>query len=232
MVILKRAGDIPVQDRHIKALLYGQPGAGKTWGASQAPSPAILLTERNGLETVIESNPDAMIYQAETMKDVRDFWRDAQSGQLAKAGIRSVVVDSLTEIQRLMKIEIEESNGTEDFSIKDWGTLTEGMRRFVRGMRDLNYHVVCTALAQHDIEEATGIRWICPSFQGRKLPHEIAQYFNVVAYVYTQKEKEGDGVKHLATFTGGARYVTKRCGVLTGVVSTDVGKWIEHLTKK
>ena len=46
---------------YIKALVYGESGAGKSFLAATAPKPLILLTEINGQASIMHSNPDADI---------------------------------------------------------------------------------------------------------------------------------------------------------------------------
>ena len=58
----KRAADVGTA--HLKVLLYGDSGVGKTWTASTAPDPVYLLTEPNGLPTIMAANPGAVVVDA------------------------------------------------------------------------------------------------------------------------------------------------------------------------
>ena len=149
MVSFERAGDMSGDRMHYKILLWGNSGAGKSWAAASSGGGDvfILATERNALQSIKHSNPDARVLYAGDVAGVRDVLKAAMTGELAEAGARVLVIDSLTEVQRLIKDEIIASKGGADLTIQDWGTLTEKMRRLLRTIRDLPFHVVCTALA-------------------------------------------------------------------------------------
>ena len=213
-------------------LLFGDPGAGKTHACSTAPAPFVVLTERNGLTTIKRANPDAVVAIVTSASDLRDVMRLAVDGSLP-AGSRTLVVDSLSEVQRLFKDEIMTGKGAgEKFSLQDWGTLTDKMRRFVRTLRDVPYSVVATALAESQVSEADSVRYVRPAFEGKKTSTEMAQYFNGVAYLFKRMSKDDQGkdvALHRAMFDGPSNYVTKACHPLAGVMETDVGQWFALL---
>ena len=215
----------------MKILLYGQSGAGKSWAASSCPKPAVLLTERNGLQSIRHSNPEAKVAYCSNANDVRDFIVAAMKGELSEAGCESIVVDSLTEIQRLFADEILGSKGEENatMSLQDWGILTDKMRRFMRVMRDIDMNVVCTALVEHQPDEASGSVRVFPAFQGKKLAGEVAQYFNVVGYVFKKEGKDSDGnraIEHRIMLDGPSRYLCKPCYPLGGIREPDLAVWV------
>jgi hypothetical protein len=212
---------------YYKILVYGHSGAGKTWLASSAPNPIVLLTEQNGVQSVRMSNPDARFAYTSNIQDVRDLLKAAQSRALGTDAdpVDTIVIDGLTEIQRLFKDEMLRERGGEEFSIPMWGELTEKMRRLLRLLRDLPYHVVCTALAETEMEGET--RHVFPAFQGRKLYDEVMQYFNAVGYCY--KQPKGDGIEHVAMFDGPSRFAAKNCHPLKGTRSGPVTGWITEL---
>jgi len=228
-LVLQRAGDMG-ELVHVKILLHGNSGAGKTWASTTAPNPYFLLTEANGLPTIRQANPDAIVVHATNMNVVREFFTEAMSGGLPDC--KTIVVDSLTEIQRMMRDEIMVGRENyADFSMKDWGELTERMRRFVRLLRDLPYHVVATALASVT-EDDEGTRHIIPQFQGRAIPNEIAGYFSVVGYVF-KREVENEGgekeILHRIMVEGPSRILCKPCAPLTGIVEGDMSDWIQQI---
>jgi hypothetical protein len=232
-----RVGEMATQEVKVKALLYGDSGAGKTHTASTAPRPCYLLTEANGLPTIRAANPDAVVVQANDMDTVRAFFKAAMDGTLAKeTGCQTIVLDSLTELQRMLRDEIVASRkgqvGGEAFSLQDWGTLTDRMRKLVRTVRDLPFHVVCIALAASENDEATGQRYTQPSFDGRKLPNEIAGYFSLVGYVYRERSKAEDGtvsVAHRVLLQGPPSLLTKALPGLDPVEQPNVTAWLAKL---
>ena len=104
---------MPADDVRLKLLLYGDSGTGKTWTASTAPVPcSVLLTEPNGLPNDPEPRAlDAVVVQADEghggMDTVRAFLRAAKDGTLQReTGAQTVVLDSLDELQRMIRDEI------------------------------------------------------------------------------------------------------------------------------
>ena len=105
-----------VQGLLMKLLLFGDSGAGKTHTSVTAPKPCVLLTEPNGLLSIQASNPDAYVIdvmriaaegESKPMDVVRLFFRAAMDGTLkAETGAETVVIDSLTELQRMLRDEI------------------------------------------------------------------------------------------------------------------------------
>jgi len=232
MVNFQRAGDIKSESLHILFLLYGEPGTGKTHGASKAPRPLVLLTERNGLTTIRRSNPDAITVEVTNTSDLRDVMKLAVRGELPDDR-RTLVVDSLTEVQRLFHDEIMSKKPPGGlFTLQDWGTLAEKMRRFMRTLRDIPYHVVATALAETITTEDAGTR-IRPQFDGKKTGSEVAQYFNGVGYVFKRIMTDDAGQKtvlHQVMFDGPTQYTTKPCHPVAGIVEPNVDEWFAILS--
>ena len=75
--------------------------------------------------------------------------------------------------------------------LKDWGTLANEMFRYIRAIRDLPCHVVCTALQDSYLEEESGARYVQPSFEGKKTVSVISQFFNAVGLLYKRRGEEG-----------------------------------------
>lgn len=212
----------------ISVLLYGDPGAGKTHLAATSKEPIVLLTEANGRDTIRRSNPDALVFVADTAEAVRSFMRAGLSGEFAAAGRKTVVIDSLTEVQRLFADEIMSSKPKDNrrMELQDWGLLTTRMRGFCRTVRSMPLDVVATCLAEHTVEDDRGVIWTKPAFQGKKLAAEVAQYFNAVGFAYKRDRpagaKEEDVQRtdlHAVDFDPGRRVLSKSHGPLSGVIS-------------
>lgn len=227
----KRGRDERTEELFYKILLYGESGAGKTWlAATSGPGTIVVLTERNGEQSVRLANPDARYVVVGTIGEVREILRAAQADLLSSEEdpVTTIVFDGLTEIQRLFKDEmlaIKKSNGEAEptMSVADWGDLTEAMRRFLRFIRDLPVNVVCTALAESEMEGET--RHVFPAFQGKKLYSEVMQFFNAVGYVYRKGPEE-----HVAMFDGPSRFSCKPSFPLRGTRPGPVVDWLAELS--
>lgn len=215
-----------------KILIYGNSGAGKTWMAASAPRPLVLLTEQNGEQSTRLSNPDARYVVVSTIAEVREIVALAMHGELGtpEDPVESLVIDGLTEVQRLFKDEMI-ANPTPggpvlEMSIPMWGELTEKMRRLLRTLRALDMHVVCTALAESEMEGEK--RHIFPAFQGKKLYDEVMQYFNAVGFVEKVVDPKG-GIQNVANFDTVSRIAAKNCHPIRGVRPGPVSAWLHEL---
>ena len=211
---------------HIKALIFGDSGAGKSYLSATAPNPLILLTEMNGQASIAASNPKADIIHIESANMLAAVLRDIDENPEDYKKYDSVIIDSLTETQRLLKDRIlsRKSNGS-GFQIQDWGRMAEDMRALVRRIRNLKKHVVCICLMETETEESTGIRHIRPAFEGKKTGAEIAQFFSVVGFLYphaeenTENTQQGSKIVRSLMLEGPARVMCKPCGGATGVIT-------------
>ena len=228
------AGEMSDVDIHIKGMLYGDPGSGKTWAASTAPDCLILLTEQNGVTSIRASNSKARIVHCPDIHVVRKYLAAAMRDELREYGIRTIVVDSLTEVQRQFKDEILAQKGGGDalFSQPDWGKLQEKMRQFMRTLRVVPYHVVCTALAEATIDNGSGTRYVLPLFEGKKFAPTISQYFSFVGYMVKKETVAEDGeraVLHRAMLSGGQNYITKPAHPMSGVLEVNISDWFNTI---
>lgn len=139
----------------ITCAIYGEPKIGKTWLGGTAPKPLLLLdAEAGGTDYVPVSKqpwdatgppPDPGDGAAVvSVKDVSDVLRAISWARDASAWpFRSVVLDSLTELQARCRRKIAGSGVME---IPDWGVLLGQMERVVGNLRDLAAFVPGTEL--------------------------------------------------------------------------------------
>lgn len=249
--LAKAAADLTPEDISANILIYGPSGNGKTHTAAQGGKPLILLTERNGYSTIIRANPDAKVIfveestftdadgnekTVEALNVVREVIGSVKSGAVKAAGYDRLVIDSVTEIQRLFKDEILVNAGkpVEDFSLKDWGILTEKMRRFFRTLRSLSIPVVAIALVDELINDAGNVTRIRPGFEGKKTAGEVAQFFSAVGFQAKRRIPGGDNTdehtQYRVMFDGPERYMLKSCHPVEGVLEPDVPGWIHDIS--
>ena len=199
---------------HAKLLIWGNSGAGKTWLASGSPKPLIVLTEKNGMVSVANSNQNADYVFIENIDQLREFIDLAKSGQLSK--YQTIVFDSLTELQKIIRDGILEGRSSDQMKIQDWGKLANRTIGFVRSIRDLPFHIVCTALRSDSINEDGAVISVGPAFEGRKTGNEIMQYFSAVAALSSKITDKGT-VRSLH-FSGPQRMMVKPCHPIDGAI--------------
>jgi len=163
-----------------KVVLYGPPGSGKTTAASTWPKPLFLSAE-GGLLSIRDRNVD--VWEINTWEDLEaafDFLRKGGHGY------QSVVLDSLTEMQKKLadyvvrKFPAVKRAYIDLSSESDWGYIIDRSRKLCRAFRDLPLNVVFITLSQ-DVE-VDGDNVTRPAMNGKTLPDELCGWVDAVVY--------------------------------------------------
>lgn len=205
----------------IKILLYGDSGSGKTTLAVTAPKPLVLLTEKNGVPSIHASNPNAAIMYCSSINDIRQVVGGIMNGDKELSQFETLVIDSLTETQRMIQDDVLKKARRDTMQLQDYGKLADSTRGLIRTLRDLPINVVCTALKEDSDEEATGKKHFSPIFVGKKTGREIAQWFTCIGYLYRRDVKENNeriAQRHIM-FDGPASVLCKVAHPLDGVIT-------------
>ena len=177
---------------HVKCLLYGKSGVGKTTSLLTLPhNRLIVLGVERGLLPLRNETIEA--WKLDTWKDIRDAY-----AELVKLdGTKDIiVVDSLTEVAELCKAHVvnvdrpsmyaranKELVGVYDelMGMQEWGLYDRHLRNLISAYVKLPKHVIFTALdSWRDSEDGRLIR--TPALQG-KLGQQCAAFFDVVLYM-------------------------------------------------
>ena len=210
---IKNVGD-NAKETHVKILIYGDSGAGKTFLTATSPKPLFLLNEANGQASILHSNKDADILLVKDANALAKILHDIDTNPQNWSKYDTICIDSLTEMQRLIKDRITDGR---QMSLPMWGKLADDMRKLIRRIRNLKFNVVCTALLEKDMEEATGERHVRPLFEGKKTGAEIAQYFSMVGLLYNSTDDNGATCRSLM-LDGPSRVMCKPVFPLEGSI--------------
>jgi len=192
----------PVQQRaqYINIMFYGDSGVGKTVLAGSADDcadlrPCLILDFEGGTESLVRMYPDVQQVRVENWKQMQGVYDDLQRG---KHEFRTVILDSLTEIQKFNMYNVMEELITNRPDLdpdvpgmREWGKNLEQMRKFVRAFRDLQMNSIFTCLAKNDKNDKTGMVTTMPSLSG-KLAGEVAAFLDIVCYYYVKRVGSGD----------------------------------------
>lgn len=248
---LMRASDVPA--RHLKILIFGGNGSGKTDAAVRGfagdlGEVVVMALEPQGMDTIISANPNAIVPGIvkdengqwsggiRNMDQLRDFIAYAMGDNLRDAGVKTIVLDGITEALNMIADEIldgksEGKGGRKRLSQDDYGVVKTKGRALLKVLRDLPYHVICTALLDDEKDEETGMRLSKPLTVG-SIRNEIGAYFNVVAYLYRQAQTPGVPARRYAMVDGGDRYSVKGHGGLTGIIRPPASDWLRAMLGK
>lgn len=211
------AGEVKSPDAigYLNLLIYGHPGAGKTYLAGTAMDHAmttpVLVLDVEGGTVTLRSRKDIDVIQVrspEHVKEIHDKLREDNDGYY-----KTVVIDSLTELQKLdMRAIMEKAhrdNPRQDIDVpsqREWGKSNEHIRRIVRAFRDLEMNTIFTALMIEVKDDKTGQVTYYPSVPG-KLKAEVPGFLDIVGYLHTAIS--GEEVKRTIQFAQSQRVIAK-----------------------
>lgn len=224
MEILKTSN---LEKQFIKALIYGPPGGGKTTlgGSAALRVRTLIISAESGLLSLQNlkdesgKTPDIDYTQIKSFSDMEAAFHFLKN---EKHDYQAVVIDSLTEIQRVCKDAIMDDTKKSALEMRDWGTLASKIERMVRAFRDLPMHLIITALEDAETDKLTGEVKVWPALQG-SVQKQLPAYFDLVAYAFTKEVGEGSERKtvHGILTQNSGKYVAKdRSGKLPKVIES------------
>ncbi len=191
------------QARTVSILIHADAKAGKSTLSSTAPGPVLVLDAEGSWKfikarkvfwdparepmPVHDGTWDACMVSVSDWSTVGQVYQWLASGQHP---FRSVVIDSITEIQRILRKNLK---GTDAMQIQDWGMLLTQMDVTFRQFRDLsnNKHnpVECVVFIA-ETKESSG-KWR-PFMQGQIatfLPYAV----DICGYLYVDNDPDENG---------------------------------------
>ena len=171
----------PEYGRFIKALICGQPGAGKTLISSTFPE-VFYASAEGGLMSVASRNlPYIDIKQTDDLLALLEILKQKPEVRARMLGrpVSTIVIDTIDEIQKMLARERLQSTHQPQMQQKDWGWMGDQLRNIVRGFRNLeDLHVVFTCHLASKEEGDSGRMFIMPAIQGA-MGGEIAGYVDL-----------------------------------------------------
>ena len=165
------------------------------------------------------------------------------TGVAGRAQFDLVVIDGITDLQRLIKIAVETDPKRPEGDKKlrsgalaqdDWGVVAHYMTQVFMAIRDMPYHVVCTAISTEYINEDSGIYRARPCLQGNVSRNTIGEFFNLIAHVKKEYEEDAQGnikVLRKGVFDHPADEMTGKGDLsLNTQEPLDIARWIDRVT--
>lgn len=205
-----------VQDHKVKAVIYGASGTGKTTFAGTAKN-SIFASAEKGLLSIADKKPNYV--DIKSLKDLKDL---LQYLSTEKHNFETVIIDSVTEINDIIKQDIEKKTGR-PMQLQDWGTLSKEIKGLFKGFRDLPMHVLFLAQETSEKDEDVVVK-IVPSLNG-KAATEIAYFMDIVGYIFIDKA----GQRKIIT-NATAKLLTKdRSNKIGNEAPLDFQEWIDKV---
>jgi len=178
---------------YLKILVYGKPGVGKTVFASTAPRPLFVDFEAGTLSITGKPIDVVSLTSYIQLYEIYMELYDRETGQLKGNKYDSLVIDSLTEVQKLNMdmvlssgVEAKPTKDRDVPELRDYQKSMAQIGRLVRAFRNLPMNIIFTALPVEVRDEKTGIiTAIKPSLPG-KLSDEVAAYMDIIGYLWVE----------------------------------------------
>lgn len=200
--------------KHIKVLVHGGAGTGKTRLCGTTGGKPIILSVESGLLSL--RGQDIDVVEIKNMDDLRKAYEFLSTD----TKYDWVCLDSISEIAEV--VLSDEKKKTND-PRKAYMETQEIMMQLMRSFRDLPKNIYFSAKQEKTKDEATGGMIYSPSAPGQKLGQAMPYLFDLVFAAHSWKDAEG--VYHYALQTHrDAQYEAKdRSGCLDMVEQPDLG---------
>lgn len=189
----------------LSLLVHAPSKTGKTTLAATCPPPMLMLDADAGGSKFIQARRTVWDPMAEAPPDCDGSWDMCVVNVMDWATVlqayawlntgqhcfRSVVVDSITEIQRKCKANLI---GTEQMKIADWGSLLTQMDSVIRGYRDLTLHPVNPVQVVMFVAETRQNKAgkYVPTMQGQ-IADSLPYWVDICGYLYPQPTADANG---------------------------------------
>lgn len=168
--------------RWVKALLAGEPGAGKTRTSSTWVEPFFASAEGGLLSVADRRTPATKITSSQDLRELVTLLKQEPDvrKQMLGTPVSTLIVDTLDEVGRIFMKERNAERRQESFDQRDWGWYGEQLRGLVRELRNLDMHVIFTVHLKETQDAETGRVTMKPAIQGA-MGDELPAYVDLAA---------------------------------------------------
>lgn len=166
------------KNHKIKALIYWPSWSWKTsfWGTAEK---VLFASAENWLLSIADKEvPYTEIKSLEDLEELRDFLKNQ------KHEFETLVIDSITEISDIIKMQIEKK-AWRKMQIQDWWELSSKIEWIIKDIKDIDINVIVIA-QELNITDEDKIQKIVPSLNW-KSSTKICYYMDIVWYIYVDK---------------------------------------------
>lgn len=166
----------------ITALVYGDPGSGKTHLISTAPKPYVIISERQP-NTLISTGKDIPYVIVETWEDAQLVVDEIAQG-IRAADAETIALDSATDLTPLVVDYVQRTQNKKKMDISCWGLAVDYLRTFIWKISHQigkQKHVLVTARASIEKDDISGQIAGWPDTIG-KFRQSLAAHFDLAFY--------------------------------------------------
>lgn len=188
-----------------KGVVYGPPGCGKSVfaGTSQKYRTFVFDCDdglssvkafqiRNGLRQDL-----VKFWPVKTHQDFLNGWKWLRNNYTK---FDLVVLDTMTELQKIVKREVATKTGHETIDLRDWGVVLDILDLTSANFKGMPFHMLILCHETLKEDPVIGVSQYRPSFQGT-YKYEYARHFGFMARytLWWANKKEGEGAQAKVT---------------------------------
>lgn len=210
------------KDHFVRCTIYGGSWVGKTVFGGTAPKPIFASSEK-GLLSIVSTlgyHPDYV--NIESIKDLQELYKHLKKTNT----YQTLVLDSLTEINEIIKEGIEQRTGKQMTRNERW-ELSRKIKDIIRSFKDLEMHVIVICQEKHNTNDEWVTEAIYPMLNGKNAT-EIAYMMDIVGYMYIDK----DGDRHITTAPNQKLLSKDRSGQIGRDAPLDFKEWVGRILKQ
>lgn len=198
-----------IDNKYIKMLVYGHPGAGKTYAIRTLEDPFIISCEGGLLSLRDVDVPYVNIHNENEFLEILSRIANAKDKKY-----KTIVLDSLSELADL--ILLPQKKIAKD-PRQAYGYVQDALNNYIRSLCALPYNIYLTSKAER-VQDEEGVLLYSPMMPGTKLSQSIPYLFDEVLAMKVKEEKTEDGgkvkVRYLQTDSDGKWHAKDRSGRL------------------
>ena len=183
------------------SLVYGRMRVGKTYFAASAAEvegmfPILWIAAEDGTASFsgTEWEDKIDVVHPETFADIQKVVK-AITEQDTK--YRTVVVDTLGEVQEIIKQDYIEKKKSMDF--EGWAKVADGIVWLVNALHNSDYNSIFLAHADKVKDDIVGSMLYSPYFLGNKATKDVPKIIDNIFYLAKVEDEKGDPVRVLQT---------------------------------
>ena len=217
---IKKTNDVTAS--HIKVLVHGPAGAGKTRLCATTGGKTVILAAESGLLSLQDAEVDYI--EINSMNDLREAFAFVK-----QSDYEWVCLDSVSEIAEILLASEKLKNKDPR---KAYGEMQEQMMGIMRGFRDLPKNIYFSAKQDKVKDEITGGLIFGPSAPGTKIGPAMPYLFDLVFALHTWKDQEGVTHHGLQTQRDAQYEAKDRSGKLEVMEAANLGHIYNKIIKK